>query len=167
MNDNDLRKLSRADLLEMLIEQSQEVEILREKLAAAEEALQKREIAIRNAGSIAEASLQLNGVFEAAQSASQQYLENIERLSRQQEAFCQQLEKESVLRAEQRIAEAVRKCEKLEADTKIRCAEMLNKAKADSKACWDEIEARLNTYYEEHRGLRELLAMALPAREQE
>lgn len=76
MKEKDLRRLSRADLLKMLIDESKEVQILREKLEKAEAELKKREIAIQNAGSIAEASLMLNGVFEAAQAACREYVEN-------------------------------------------------------------------------------------------
>ena len=43
--------------------------------------LDNRQILMNEAGSIAEAALQLNGVFEAAQNAAAQYLENIRRLS--------------------------------------------------------------------------------------
>lgn len=39
-----------------------------------------RRIELEEAGSIAEASLRLNGVFEAAQKAADQYLENLRRL---------------------------------------------------------------------------------------
>ena len=69
MTDNDVKKLSRKDLLEMLIDQSREIESLRAKLSEAEAALKNREIAIDKAGSIAEASLLLNGDFEADQAA--------------------------------------------------------------------------------------------------
>lgn len=48
-------------------------------------------IKINQAGSIAEASLQLNQVFEAAQQAAEQYLENIRSLSGRQEQVCQQI----------------------------------------------------------------------------
>ena len=41
MKEKDLRRLSRADLLEMLIDQSKEVQILREKLEKAEAELKK------------------------------------------------------------------------------------------------------------------------------
>ena len=40
-----------------------------------------RRIELEKAGSIAEASLRLNGVFEAAQKAADQYRENLRRLS--------------------------------------------------------------------------------------
>ena len=62
MKEKELKRLSRADLLEMLIDQSKELQEVREKLQQAEAELEKREIAISNAGSIAEASLMLNGV---------------------------------------------------------------------------------------------------------
>lgn len=80
MNENELRKLKRVDLLELLISQGRENEELRHKLAEAEQKLADRQIKTDEAGSIAEAALKLNGVFEAAQAAADQYLENIKRL---------------------------------------------------------------------------------------
>lgn len=77
MTKKELKKLSRADLLELLIEQSEELNELRARLTIAEESLKNREIAVSRAGSIAEASLILNGVFEAAQAACEQYLDNV------------------------------------------------------------------------------------------
>lgn len=159
MNDKDLKKLTRTDLLEMLIEQSQEVESLKIRLAEAEAHLQQREIAVQNAGSIAEAALHLNGVFEAAEEACKQYQENIRNLSAQQETICSRLEEESMKRAEQRLAAAMKKCEKLESDTKVRCAEMITNTRAECRAYWDEVSRRLEDFYSEHKGLRELLSI--------
>jgi len=76
MKEKELKRLSRADLLEMLIDQSKELQEVREKLQQAEEELKKREIVIGNTGSIANASLMLNSVFEAAQAACREYVEN-------------------------------------------------------------------------------------------
>ncbi len=75
----ELKKLSRADLLEMLIEQSKEVERLRYELDKANAALKDRRIVMENVGSIAEASLKLSGIFESAQQAADLYLENVKR----------------------------------------------------------------------------------------
>ena len=63
MTDRELRKLKRADLLSIMLEQSREIEQLRQKLNTAEESLRDKTIKIEHAGSIAEASLQLIGVF--------------------------------------------------------------------------------------------------------
>lgn len=75
--ENILRKLSRQELLEMLIESEEHVRQLEEELAEAKEQLENRRIQIENSGSIAEAALKLNGIFEAAQAAANQYLENL------------------------------------------------------------------------------------------
>lgn len=85
MTDRELRRLGRVQLMEMLLAQEKEIETLRQQLDAANAALGSREINLLHAGSIAEAAMQINGVFEAAQAAAGQYLENIERLSRKLE----------------------------------------------------------------------------------
>ena len=83
MTDRELRKLSRAELLELLLEESRENERLRAQLQEMNEKLADRAIRIERAGSIAEAALQLNGVFQAAEEAAAQYLENVRRLEEQ------------------------------------------------------------------------------------
>lgn len=80
MTDRELKRLSRSELLEMLIVQKEENEKLKRQLKEAEDALADRRINIDKAGTMAEASLKLNGVFEAADRAVQQYLENIYRI---------------------------------------------------------------------------------------
>ena len=84
MTDKELKRLSRAELLELLLESNRENDRLREQLEKAKALLASRVIEIENAGSIAEAALALNGVFEAAQKAADQYLENVRRLSGEQ-----------------------------------------------------------------------------------
>lgn len=158
MTDKELKRLSRGELLEMLIQQSKELERLRKQLDAAESALQNREIAITNAGSIAEAALQLNGVFTAAQDACQQYMENICHLSQNQERICAQRDAESRAEAERIVEEARKGSEALEHETRMMCAEMVTKAKAESQAYWDEVSRRLVAFSTEHAELQQLLS---------
>lgn len=82
MEDRDIRKLSRGDLLEMLVELSKENDRLKEELEEANKKLENRRISATEAGSLAEASLKLNGVFEAAEKAAQDYLYNIKILEK-------------------------------------------------------------------------------------
>lgn len=84
MTDKELKRLSRAELLELLIGQMKENQRLQAGLDAANKALHDRAIVIEQAGSIAEAALQLNGVFAAAEAAAAQYLENIRRCAAEQ-----------------------------------------------------------------------------------
>ena len=79
----NLKKLSRAELLETLIAEEKRIDQLEKELEEAREALKDRAIKIENAGSIAEAALKLSGIFEAAQAAVDQYVENIEQITRQ------------------------------------------------------------------------------------
>ena len=72
-----LKKLSRRQLLELLLLQTKRVEELEGELARTEKKLRDRRISELESGSIAEAALKLNGIFEAAQAAADQYLENV------------------------------------------------------------------------------------------
>lgn len=81
MTEKELRRLSRRELLEMLITRTIENERLTEELQQARKELSDREFIQERAGSMAEAALQLNGVFEAADRAAREYLETIRRMA--------------------------------------------------------------------------------------
>lgn len=70
----NLQKLSRTELLELLLEQTKELEATQAKVSELEKALADRKIEMEQAGNIAEAALQLNKVFEAAQRAADDYV---------------------------------------------------------------------------------------------
>lgn len=82
MDDRDLRRLSRQEMLEMLLELTRENEELKAELENMKNELQSKRIAVEEAGNIAEASLKLNKVFEDAQNAADQYLKNIQLLEK-------------------------------------------------------------------------------------
>ncbi len=81
MTEQELKKMSRKELIHLLLCRDLECDALRAKLAEAEASLKDRRIHLEEAGSIAEAALRLNGVFESAQKAAEQYLENIRQKS--------------------------------------------------------------------------------------
>ncbi len=78
--EKELRRLGRAELLELLVAQSEEIDALRAELARAKDALSTREIAFREAGSLAEAAVKLSGVMKAAEDAAQIYLDSIRKM---------------------------------------------------------------------------------------
>lgn len=119
MADAGLRKLKRADLLELLIEQTKQTDAQTKRADELQRQLENRQIKLSQAGSIAEASLQLNGVFEAAQSAAAQYLESLAALEKEQDTKAEQIRKE---------AEAY--CEELKAKTQADCDEMRRETEA-------------------------------------
>ncbi|MBR5023276.1 MAG: DNA repair protein [Oscillospiraceae bacterium] len=74
MTEKDLRKLNRYQLLELLIMQTERADKLQTKLETTEAQLREQELQLSSLGSIAEASLQLKGVFKAAQDAADMYI---------------------------------------------------------------------------------------------
>ena len=77
MTDKELQHLRRSELLEILLAQQKQIDSLKKELAEAKEQLAERKIVLEKSGSIAEAALKLNGIFEAAQQAADQYLYSI------------------------------------------------------------------------------------------
>lgn len=77
MTKKELKHMSRMELLELLLDIDRENERLRDENAQLTAQLQSRQMKLEQAGSIAEAALALNRVFEAAQAAADQYLENV------------------------------------------------------------------------------------------
>ena len=77
MTDKELQRLRRSELLEILLSQQKQIESLKKELAEAKEQLEDRKLVMAQSGSIAEAALKLNGIFEAAQRAADQYLFSI------------------------------------------------------------------------------------------
>jgi len=237
MTDKELKKLGRAELLEMLLQVTKENEGLKEDLntanagclqqkaeleetsnelmAAVEKIealkselkeayirmeggqaeleelrgkLQDRSIAVEEAGTLAEASMKLNGVFDAAQAAAAQYLDNIKNLSARQEEICARREQESAERCDSMLKDTEQrcmsmmnkvkdKCKSLEEHTLTRCMEqekttrdtcreLKEGTKQEVEAYWNDLTQRMESFYDSHKGMRELLTfydMKLPS----
>lgn len=93
MTEKELKKLNRYQLLELLIAQTERADKLQAELEATEKQLHQQNLEISSLGSIAEASLQLKGVFQTAQDAADMYIaaakkhaEEIEEAARQKAA---------------------------------------------------------------------------------
>lgn len=137
MTERELRRLSRTDLLELLLVQKRENEQLRCLLDQAQAQLADRTIQINKAGSIAEASLQLSGIFTAAQDSCQSYVDNIKLLSERQNAVCQQMEQE----------------------TREKCDRMIAEAELKTQQCWDNCSAKIRQLVESFEGLQQVMAL--------
>lgn len=122
MKSKDLKRLSRSDLLEMMLALSKENEQLRSENAQLRKQTEDRSIAVENAGSLAEASLQLSGVFEAAQAACDRYMENIRYRTQHQEEICERMERETR-----------EKCDRMEQEAALRCERILTEARKNAR----------------------------------
>ena len=146
MKTKELKRLSRGDLLEMLLDLSLENDRLNKELTELREAMAQRSIAVEESGSLAEAALKLNGIFEAAQAACDQYTENIRSRSENMEQTCRQMEDQ-----------AKAKCDQMLAETKQRCEEMIRKARKQAGALVEEGRSRRESWAGEHQWLVDIL----------
>ncbi|MGT2754953.1 hypothetical protein [Streptococcus ovis] len=79
MEVKQLRKLKREQLIVIMLEQQEKIEQQEEEIQQLASKLEDKKILLEESGSIAEAALALNKVFEAAQAAADQYLDSIRR----------------------------------------------------------------------------------------
>lgn len=75
MAERELRRMNRMELIEIIYALKQHEEELEQQNAKLCRQLADRTLRLEQVGSIAEAALSLNRVFEAAQAAADQYLE--------------------------------------------------------------------------------------------
>lgn len=129
LNDKQIQRLKRGELLEILIESSRENEMLRgqvdslnDEIAGLNGKLSDRKIKIEKAGNLAEAALSLNGVFEAAQAAARQYLDNLQDLYDREEENCIKKEKQVEALVERLLADTNKKCSDMTRAAEEECA---------------------------------------------
>ena len=119
MNNKELKKLNRRDLLEILLEQTKRIEELELELEKAKNELNERKSSLKEVGSLAEASLLLSYIFKSADETVNIYIKNIEELARKEE---RNTRKELRELKKKRIEEIEKECEKriLEAEKEIK-----------------------------------------------
>ncbi len=106
MTDKEFRQLKRSELIDIIYEyQKQEKKMLSE-IRRLRSRLQARELKIEKAGSIAEATVGLAGVFEAAQTAADEYLAQIEAMNRETGKRCEQMLQEARAQADEILIRA-------------------------------------------------------------
>jgi len=98
MKKKDLKKMSKRELLEIMLLQSKRIDELENEIDKMNSMLDDKKILLSNCGSIAEAALKLNNIFEAAQNAADQYLKNIELLSKEEIALRKSREEAEALK---------------------------------------------------------------------
>ena len=107
MESKELKKMSRKDMLVILLEQTKRIRELEDELEKANEKLESKKVVFKNAGSLADAALQLSGIFNTAQEAATIYLSNIKELK-------EKGEKELEEKTNKMLKDTERKCKKRE-----------------------------------------------------
>lgn len=134
MTDQELRRLSRADLIDIIYTLQQQKEQAEQQLAQAQAQLQDRQLRLANAGSIAEAALSLNGVFDAAQAAADQYLQAVRTSAAETQA-----QKEQIL-----------------ADAERQAKEIVDTAERQAAEHWKRFQLQAGQLIQAHAELQEM-----------
>ncbi len=115
MANRELRRLNRIELIDIIYELQKENNKKDALIQNLQTSLNERTLRISNAGSIAEAAMSLNGVFEAAQAAADQYLASV---------------KAATADAEQILADAEEKRQKILSDAEKEAADIISGLRA-------------------------------------
>ena len=115
MPDRELRHMRRTELVEIILALKQSEDQLRAENAALSAQLQERQIHIENAGSIAQAALELNKVFEA------EYVASVRAANKNTNAAASALRAQAEAEAQQILAQAQTEAANLKARTQQQC----------------------------------------------
>lgn len=153
MDVKDLKHMGRAELIEIISQYQKNEEELKAEIRSLQAQLAERVIKMENAGSIAEAALALNGVFDAAQAAAEQYLVSIQKSSAEAESTVSEIIDEAKRKAQDITQNAEQSAAALRLKTEQECQERLQKTDADCAAMRDQITQILKA----HDALRSLI----------
>ena len=95
MTDKEFKRLSRAQLIEIIYQLQLQIDKLNEEKQALENELEDKRLRLQSAGNIAEAALEINDCFRSAQNAAEQYLNEIKAIREETEAERQRIDEAS------------------------------------------------------------------------
>ena len=102
MTDKEFKRLSRAQLIDIIYKLQLELDKVNEEKQELESKLADKRLRLQSAGNIAEAALEINDCFRSAQNAAEQYLNEIKATREETEA-----ERQRILAQAQAEAEAI------------------------------------------------------------
>ena len=106
MTDKEFKRLSRAQLIEIIYQLQLQIDKLNEEKQELESELKDKRLRLQSAGNIAEAALEINDCFRSAQNAAEQYLNEIKAIREETDTERQRILKEAKAEAEAIIAGA-------------------------------------------------------------
>lgn len=153
MDAKELRHMGRTELIEIISQYQKNEEELKAEIHSLQAQLADRIIKMENAGSIAEAALALNGVFDAAQAAAEQYLVSIQKSSAEAERTASEIIGEARREAQDITQSAEQSAAALRQKAEQECLERRQKTDADCAAMREQITQILKA----HEALRSLI----------
>ena len=168
MADRELRQMHRAELIEIIYALKQGEDQLKAQNAALTAQLQDRQLRLEKAGSIAQAALELNNVFAAAQAAADDYLHSVQASLADTDAAANTLsqarsEARRILEQAQSDADILKvqtqqECDALTAaaeqkrtQTEADCKAMVEQAEQEVQQRWQAFDRKVNDLLDQYR----------------
>lgn len=124
MAEKDIRRLRRAELIEIIYQLKKSEQELQAQVEALQSQLQDKRLKMEKVGSIAEAAMLLSDVFSSAQSAADTYVSEIKRRHADAEAEYSKIISEAKKEAETILQEASRQKDNIEQQCNVSRAEL-------------------------------------------
>lgn len=118
MAEKELRKMRRNELIDIIYALQEQIEQVAAERDTYKKQLGDRQIHIEKVGSIADAAVALNHLFEVAQSTADQYLDSVYAANAEAEAQRQQILDEAHRQAGEILEAAAAEARQIEADRK-------------------------------------------------
>ena len=167
MADRELRRMHRAELIEIIYALKQSEDQLKAQNAALTAQLQDRQLRLEKAGSIAQAALELNNVFAAAQAAADDYLHSVQASLADTDAAAANTlsqarsEARRILEQAQADADALTAAsEQKRTQTEADCKAMVEQAEQEVQQRWQAFDRKANELLDQYRS-----ADSLPSEE--
>ena len=156
MTGKQLRRLGKDDLLKIIIQLKKDQAEMQTKLDAAEQKLNERNLQISEAGSLAEAAIRINEVFETAQKAADDYLRMVRLSNGDVDEQRAEIFRETEERCAARLRETEAQCAAKRSETEAACAERIKKAEEEINARWAIFRKKVQDVIRSHEELSSL-----------
>ena len=154
MAGKELRHMSRGELIDVIYALKKQQEELAAENKELRQQLSQRELKLQKAGSIAEAALSLNQVFEAAQQAADQYLQSVYANCGDAEETAKGILADANAQAQKTLEEARHQSETMlsqaraeKAQAEQECKDLRQKTEEETKARWEAFERRVGDLF--------------------
>lgn len=138
MTDKELKHLNRGELIDIIYELQKRYADSKNEITQLQADLEKKELSIAESGSIAEAALKVNGVFEAAQAAADQYLLSIQSANADMAAKIERVKKQS----EEVLRQANLRAEGIIQEAEKKAASIIANANKEAEDSWNQFQRK-------------------------
>ena len=151
MADRELRQMHRAELIEIIYALKQSEDQLKAQNAALTAQLQDRQLRLEKAGSIAQAALELNNVFAAAQAAADDYLHSVQASLADTDAAAANTLSQARSEARRILEQAQADAEQKRTQTEADCKAMVEQAEQEVQQRWQAFDRKANDLLDQYR----------------